>query len=243
MLRGAAPRALGDRLRRSDDRRGDARDLVLAQAGGGEQLLGSRLRALEDRGGLRARPLERLLDLGAGGVRELGRLVARLLEQPGAARLGLVQGSRRVAVRVRKQLARLALRGVQDLVALALALLAEALDLPLLLLQLALAARDLDLGAAELRGGRGLRVPLECVGELGGRTDEMQRVHPHRVTRGIDAGRLPGRLQHAELRLQLQRVAAEGVERLADAVGLERALLGLRQVLQARKRGERGLLR
>ena len=56
-----------------------------------QQLLGALLRALQDEAALRARPLERLLDLGAGGVGELGGLVARLLEQPVAAGLGLAE--------------------------------------------------------------------------------------------------------------------------------------------------------
>ena len=67
----------------------------------------------------------------------------------------------------------------------------------------------------------------------------MQRVHAHRVTGRIDVGRLAGRLQHAQLRLQLQRMAAERVERLTDAFGLERAFVGLRQVLEPGQRGER----
>ena len=47
-----------------------------AEPGRGEKLLGALLGAREDRAGLGAGPLERLLDLGAGGVRQLGRLVA-----------------------------------------------------------------------------------------------------------------------------------------------------------------------
>ena len=117
----------------------DLADRVGAEPGGGQQLLGALLGAREDRARLRAGPFERLLDLGTRGVRQLGRLVARLLEQPGALRLGFVELGRRVAVRIREQLARLGLRGVDDLVALALALVAEALDLALALLQVALA--------------------------------------------------------------------------------------------------------
>ena len=105
--------------------------------------------------GLRARPLERLLDLGPRRVRELGRLVARLLEQPCAARLGLAELLRGVAVaRSASSCARLVAGRVQDLGALALALGAVALELGLALLQLALAPPDLLLGAPQLRGGR-----------------------------------------------------------------------------------------
>jgi hypothetical protein len=66
----------------------------------------------------------------------------------------------------------------------------------------------------------------------------VQRVHAHRVTGRIDAGRLAGRLEHAQLCLQLQRVAAETVEGLADALGLVGAVAGLRQVLEPRERGQ-----
>ena len=235
---GAAAARLGGCLGCGEDRLGHFGERLRAETGCGEELLGALLGAREDRAGLCAGPLERLLDLGAGGVRQLGCLVARLLQQAGAARLGLAELGRRVAVRVREQLAGLGLGGVHDLVALALALLAEALDLPLLLLQLALAAGDLDLGAPELGGRRVLRVALERVGELGGGADQVQRVHADGVTRGIDAGRLAGRLEHAQLRLQLQRVAAEAVECLANALGLVGAVVGLRQVLEPRERGQ-----
>ena len=104
-------------------------ELLRAETGRGEELLGALLGALRAIARcLCARPVERLVDLGPGGVRELGRLVARLLEQAGAARLGLADLGGRVAVRVREQLARLVLGVVHDLVALALAVVAEALD-------------------------------------------------------------------------------------------------------------------
>ena len=80
--RRGAPARLGRSLRGGDDRLGHPVDRVVAQAGRAEQLLGAFLRTADDHAGLRARPLERLLDLGADRVRELGRLMARLLEQP-----------------------------------------------------------------------------------------------------------------------------------------------------------------
>ncbi len=72
-----------------DDRLADALDLVLAEPCRCEQLLGARLSAAEDRGSLCARPFQRLLDLGTGRVRQLGRLMARLFEQAVALSLGL----------------------------------------------------------------------------------------------------------------------------------------------------------
>ena len=219
----------------------DLRDRGLAETGCGEQLLGAVLGAGEDRRRLRARPLERLLDLGAGGVRELGRLVAGLLEQAVAARLRLLQLARRVGVRLGEQLAGLVAGGVQHLGALALALLAVALDLGLALLQLVLAAADLLLGPAELRRGCGLRVALDRVGELGGRADQVQRVHADGVAGRLDvrAGRVPAACSTRSCACSCSGVAAEGVEGLADAVRVE-AVPALRDVLEPGQRGQRG---
>ena len=47
---------------------------------------------------------------------------------------------------------------------------------------------------------------------------------------------LPGRLEDAQLRLQLERMAAERVECFADRVGVVAAVLGLAQVVEPRKR-------
>ena len=88
-------------------------------------------------------------------------------------------------LRVLDRLPRLGLRCVQHLCPLALALAAVAVDVRLALLQLALPPRDLFLRLAELRGGRGLGVALDRVCHLGGSSDHVQRVHPHRM-----AGRL-----------------------------------------------------
>ena len=88
---------LADVLGGPHDRLGDLADRVLAETGGREQLLGAVLRAGEDRARLRPRPLERLLDLGAGGVGQVGRLVPRLLEQPVPPGLGLLQLRGRLA--------------------------------------------------------------------------------------------------------------------------------------------------
>src|SRR5436190_1406180 len=137
------PRLLRRALGRVDDRLRDARDGILAQAGRREELLGAVLGSCEDRASLGARPLERLLDLGARGIRQLDRLMARLLEQAVALCLGLLQLARGVGIRLREQLARLVLGGVQDLAALAIAFLPVALDLGLALQELALAAAHL----------------------------------------------------------------------------------------------------
>ena len=212
-------------------------DPLLAETGCREQLLGAVLGAGEDRRRLGAGPLERLLDLGARGVRELGRLVARLLEEARGAGLGLLDLLRGLEIRLREQLARLVLGGVDDLCALALALGAVALDLGLARLQLVLAPRDLLLGLSELRRGGGLRVALDRVGELGGGADQVQRVHADGVAARLDRTGAPGGLQHAELSLELGCVAAEGVERLAHLVGVV-AFARAREVLDLWQRGQ-----
>ena len=150
----------------------------------------------EDGGGLRARPLERLLDLGPSRVGELGRLMARLLEQAGALRLRLPQLGGRLGVGARHDLPRLLVRGAHDLAPLALGLLAVALEVSLLRLELALAPPNLLLRPAELRRRGALGVALERVGELGRGADEVERVHPDEVARRLDPGRAPGRLHH-----------------------------------------------
>src|SRR4051812_26643656 len=116
---------------RSDDRLRDALDRLVAETGSAEQLLGTLLRTADDRGGLTTRPLERLFDLGAGRVRELGRLVSCLLQQPRRARLGLGDLLRGLLLRLLGRLPRLALGGVQQLGPLALALLPITVDLAL----------------------------------------------------------------------------------------------------------------
>src|SRR5207244_3782547 len=83
---------------------------------------------------------ERLLDLGAGRVRQLRRLVSRLLEQTAPLRLGLSKLLGRVPVRIREELTGFIASVVQQLCALPLALLPVALDLALPLLPLAAAA-------------------------------------------------------------------------------------------------------
>ena len=161
--------------------------------------------------------------------------MARLLEQPVAARLGLAQLARRVGVRLREQVACLALGGGHDLGALALGLGAVALDLGLALLQLVLLLAHLLLRALELGRGGGLGVALEHVGELGGGADQVQRVHAHGVAGRLDVRGRPRGLEDAELRLQLGGVAAEGVERLAHAL-LVVALAGALKLLDGRER-------
>src|SRR5438552_16019861 len=78
-------------LRRAHDRGGYLGDRLLSQPGGGEQLLRALLGAADDDARLIPSPLQRLLDLCAGGIRQLGRLMTRLLDEPGAACLGLLQ--------------------------------------------------------------------------------------------------------------------------------------------------------
>jgi hypothetical protein len=53
----------------------------------------------------------------------------------------------------------------------------------------------------------------------------MERIHPDGMARGIDVCTLAGRLEHPELRLQLNGVAPECLERVLDAL-LVVALLG-----------------
>src|SRR5262252_990034 len=101
-----------DRLGRTDDGACDLPDRVLPEAGSREQLLGAVLGAGKDRRCLCARPLERLLDLGAGRIRQLGGLVTGLLEQAAALGLRLLELPRGVGVRLREQLPRLVTRGV-----------------------------------------------------------------------------------------------------------------------------------
>src|SRR2546430_3262360 len=134
-LRTAAARLRGG-LGRTADRLPDTAHDIVAQPGGAEQLLRAFLGPADDRTGLRARPLESLLDLGPRRVRELGRLVARLLEQARGARFGLFDLLRGLLLRFLRRLPGLGLRGVQHLGPLALALAAEALDLGLAVLQL-----------------------------------------------------------------------------------------------------------
>jgi len=89
---------------------------------------------------------------------------------------------------------------------------------------------------------RFLGVALDRVGELRCGANEMQRVHPHGMPRGLRDGASWRRLEHAELRLELDDVAPEGLERVANAL-LVVALLDDGQVFRPRKRGHRYLLR
>jgi hypothetical protein len=189
-----------------------------------EEALSALLGAEDDRGRLRPRPLERLLDLGARRVRELGGVVARLLEQPVAARLGLAELLVALALRVGEQLARLVASRVHDLGALALAVAAIALDLGVTARKVLLALANVLLGASDLHRRRALRVLLDHVGELGGLTDEVEGVHAHGVPAGLHLDRGARGLEHAELSLQLDDVTAEGLESVADA-GLVVALV------------------
>ena len=64
----------------------------------------------------------------------------------------------------------------------------------------------------------------------------MQRVHAHGVAARLGGAAAAGCLQHAQLRLQLRDVAAEGLERLAHAVRVE-TVAAARQS-STRKRGQ-----
>src|SRR5262249_5308686 len=191
---------------------------------------------------LRPRPLEGLLDLGAGSIRELGRLVAGLLEQPIRTRLSFADLGRGVSLRLGLHLAYLVACGIQHLGPLALALLPVALDVVLALLQFALPSADLLFRAPDLRGRRGLSVALDRVGHLRGRADHLESVHAQGVTARLDLAAARRSLQHAQLHLELCRVPAEGLERLLDLPGVVAAVRERREILDARERRQRSLL-
>src|SRR5829696_165706 len=232
--RGDPTRLRYRRLRCADDGVDRFLDGRLAVTGCGQKLLGAHTRPLDDDLGLRSGPLESLLDLGAGGVRQPGRLVARLLEEPVAARLGVVELRARVAVRLRQDLARLVSRGIEDLAALALGLLANACDLGLALLQVHLRLADLLLGLADLLGGRFLRVALDRVRELGRRANEVQGVHADGMPRRLGDRAARRGLQDSQLRLERGYMPAERIEGLTDLFAVE-ALARARDVLQPRQ--------
>jgi len=110
--------------------------------------------------------------------------MARLLEETGAAGLGLTELLGRLPVGVGEKLTRLVARGVHDLGALALALLAEPFDLRLAPPELGLPPPNLLLGLAELGRRRALGVPLEDIGELGRLADQVQGVEATWVLSG-----------------------------------------------------------
>ena len=117
---------------------------------------------------------------------------------------------RRIAIGVCEQLTCFVPGCVQHLCALALALLAVALDLRLAILLLASAAAHLFFGLGQLCLGCLLRVGLHRVRELGGGTNQMQRIHAHGVPGGLDGLPAPARgLQHPQLRLELGGVPTE----------------------------------
>jgi hypothetical protein len=165
--------------------------------------------------------------------------VARLLQEPVAARFGLAELACRVGVGLAEQVAGFALGGGQDLGALALGLRAITLDLALALLELVLPPAHLLLRALKLRGGGGLGVALERVGELGGGADQVERVHADGVPRRLDVRRPVSGLEHAELGLQLRGMAAERVERLAHALFVV-AVAGALELLYGRERRQPG---
>ena len=147
-----------------------------------------------------------------------------------------------MALRLGFHLADLVARRAQHLGALALTLLAVALDFAFALLQLALPAADFLLRAADLRDRSRLGVALDRVGHLRCGADHVQRVHAHGVTARLDLAAARRRLEDAELHLELGRVPSEGLERLRDALRVVTAVSQRREILDARKRRERSLL-
>jgi hypothetical protein len=181
-----------------------------------------------------ARAQSSVCSTSARGVRELGRLVARLLGQAVASHLGLAQLRRRVAVRLSQDLAGLLARRAQDLGPLTFRLLPDPGDLGLVLLELHLLLADLLLGTADLLDGRILRIALDRVGELRRRAHDVKGVHADSVTRRLRAGALRGGLEHSEIGLQGREVPPEGVEgllHLGAVVTVRRA----RKVLEPRQ--------
>ena len=67
----------------------------------------------------------------------------------------------------------------------------------------------------------------------------MQPVHAHGVRRRLEARGAARRLQHPELRLELERVPAERVEGAADGLLVVAAARPARQVLQPRQGRQR----
>ena len=204
----------------------------------GEKLLGAHARTGDDDVCLCPGPLQRLLDLRARCVRELGGLVPRLLEEAGALGLGVAELLARVAVGLREDLAGLGPGRVQDLSTLALGFLADARNLCLALLELHLRLANLLLGLPDLLGRRLLCVALDRVRELGGRADQVEGVHADGM-----AGRLGDRaarcgLEHAQLRLERGGVFAESVEGLLDLAPIE-PLTRPRDVFEAGQRRQR----
>ena len=127
-------------------------------------------------------------------------------------------------------------RRVEHLGTLALALLAIALDVAFALLQLTLATAHLFLGAADLGHGRRLRVALDRVGHVRGGPDQVQRIHANGVPGRLDLAAAGRRLQHAQLHLELSRVAPERLKGLLDALRVVAAVREGRQLLDTRKR-------
>src|SRR6185312_5763244 len=143
---------------------------------------------------------------------------------------------RRMPLRLSLRLAGLVARSVQDLGALAFALLTEALDLVLALLQLTLTSADLLLGAADLRRRGCLCVALDRVSHVGGGANHVQRVHPDGVPARLHLSAASRSLQHTQLHLKLRRVAPKGLESLLDALGLVAAIGERRQLLDVGER-------
>src|SRR5205085_9886037 len=112
-----------------------------------------------------------------GRVRELGCLVPRLLEEAATACLGFAERGRGVALAGLAHLGSVGFRAAEHVGRLTLDLPALAVELDVCSLELALAPAHLFFGTGKLGGGCRLRVALEHVGELGCRTDEMERVH------------------------------------------------------------------
>jgi len=233
-----SPGRLGALLGGLDDRIGNLGRRSLAETRGREELLRALLGSGDDRRRLRTCPFECLFDLGAGRVRELGRLVTRLLEQARAARLCLAKFLCRFLVRFGEELASLVPGRGQNLVALALTLVAVALDIGFLLLEVDLLLPHFLLGPLNLSGGCLLSVTLEHVCELGGLADQVERIHADAMPGGIDLRGPACGLEHAKLGLELDGMATERLECGADGLLVETALRD-REVVDARQRRHR----
>jgi hypothetical protein len=70
----------------------------------------------------------------------------------------------------------------------------------------------------------------------------VERVHPNGVAGRLHLAAASGRLEYAQLHLELGRMASEGLEGFLDALRVETTVREGRELLDARKRGERRLL-
>jgi len=101
---------------------------------------------------------------------------------------------------------------------------------------------NLLLGSLQLRSRCALRVALEHLSEVGGFADHVQCVHPHGMAGGLDGCAAARGLQHTELRLELDHVAPERLESVANTLFLEPAVDGRKRLDGRQRRHRRRLL-